>query len=85
LGTAVTIYITDFLGIEGSYRKYLEEESSLAYMGEGDQKDLSVFIDIYFLRVFTKWTDKELEFKNLSNETREEEHKSFEAGFKFFF
>jgi hypothetical protein len=84
-GTALTIYITDFLGIEGSYRKYLEEESSLAYLGKGDQKDFSVFVDIYFLRLFTKWSDKELEFNNPSDETREVEHKSFEAGLKFFF
>jgi hypothetical protein len=84
-GTRLSVYITKFLGIEGNYLKYIEEESDLGLMGEGSRQDFSIFLDIYFLRLYGKWIDEELEFTNPLDQITTEEHKGFEAGFTFFF
>lgn len=84
-GAKATVYITNFLGIEGSYQKYIEEETNLDYIGNGDKKDFTVFVDIYFLRLFAKWVKEIREYENQLGQTLEEEHKGFEAGLRFYF
>ncbi|MCB0347645.1 MAG: hypothetical protein KDD37_02360 [Bdellovibrionales bacterium] len=84
-GARLTVYITNFLGIEGTYQKYIEEDTDLDYVGNGDKKDFSVFVDIYFLRLFAKWVDENREYKNQLDQTQEEDHKGFEAGLRFYF
>lgn len=84
-GAKATVYITDFLGIEGTYQKYIEEDTNLDYIGNGDKKDFTVFIDIYFLRLFAKWVNENREYKNQLEQTYDEEHKGFEAGLRFYF
>jgi hypothetical protein len=52
-GASVTLYLTNFLGVEGSYRKYFDGTSGKdSYGRKGKQIEANGFIDLKFLRVY---------------------------------
>jgi hypothetical protein len=80
---SMTLYLFDFLGVEGMYRKYNDDQNdALTNTLEGTREELTAFIDISFIRLYTKWWEETMKF---STGTSEVYRKGISLGGRLYF
>lgn len=83
-GASFTLYFIKYFGVEGMYKVYFEDTSSLGTSLEGQRTEGSVFIDFSFLRVFGTYYTEKLEYKNTTLD-RDLDRNGVFGGVRFFF
>lgn len=81
LGGSLNLYLLGFLGLEGSYKYYLSAKNDSGEQMRGNEIEAGGFLEVFFLRIYGKWVQESLYFKNVpSRET--ERRPGFKAGLK---
>lgn len=83
-GAHLTLYLLSFLGIEGKYRNYLKDSSSLSRDVTGFYREATGFIDISFFRIFGSLFKESLYFEENSIKNKDVRYGKI-LGLKLFF
>jgi hypothetical protein len=85
-GGQLQLYLTQFFGIRGNYRKFNEDESASGSFIEGNKLKLGAFIDFAFFQVFGEWEQSEHKTWTASDLTRSPlERETLSIGARLFF
>lgn len=71
-GATMDLYITQFFGVGGMYRKYFENSDEQNLRVGGERVEGTVFIDYSFLRVYGKYFNDGTIYDNLLTKTKYE-------------
>jgi len=85
-GGSITLNLTKFSGIVGTYKTYFTDKTDAGNELEGDRIEGTFFIDFRFLRVYGTYFKENEEYKNIvTPETKEIERDGIFGGIKLFF
>jgi hypothetical protein len=80
----LNVYLVEFLGIQGTYRYYFPDESSIGTDLKGNRTSAGAFIDIGLLRLYGEYFQEKLNYDSGTNIT-EREREGWEYGARFYF
>ena len=85
-GGSLTLNITRYVGIIGSYKKYAKEKSDINSELDGDRLEGTFFIDFRFVRVYGTYFNENETYTNVvTPTTKETERTGVFGGLKIFF
>lgn len=79
-----TIYVLPFLGVEATYKEYLESDSDLSANTKGTSKELTGLLELWALRLTATWFSEDL-IVSYSTQHRVENRSGFLIGGRFYF
>ena len=83
-GASLNLYLVSFLGIEGTYRRYLAAKDDNDVDVEGERTEYGAFIDVSFVRLYgNAFIDKT--YRTTAGQTDIESREGVEAGIKFYY
>jgi hypothetical protein len=84
-GVSTNIYITKWMGLEGTYQKILPDRASSGRQIKGEESKAGLFIDFSFVRVFGHWRNELLHFEDGGTAAAREKSEGFGGGLRMYF